>query len=489
MNDKTTMKTLGQLFEGLIPLDDSIDWGVPVAEIVSDSRQVVPDTLFIAIQGFQTDGHDYIAQAVERGAVAVVCEKAVQISGATVIRVPDTRKIQAQIAARFFDYPAEKLAMHGVTGTNGKTTSAYLMESVLRHCGYEPGLIGTVLYRWKNHEEAASRTTPDAIDFQRLLSRMSAAGVTAVAMEVSSHALDLERVAGIPFQSAIFTNLTWDHLDYHKTFEAYAAAKSRLFGMIQNGIGVVNGDDPASETMRRAANGPVVRFGMSSNQLEYQMTEISESEAGTTFTLKTRSNRFEFFTPLWGRFNVYNVAGVATAALALEYDPERIAEGIRAVRRIPGRMEGLTSKSGFRVVVDYAHTPDALENVLRTARAFTPRRLIVVFGCGGDRDRGKRPEMGRIASEIADRVIVTSDNPRTEDPDAIIQDILAGISASKEKTVIPDRRDAIHAALDSAQSGDTVILAGKGHEPYQEIGKMRYPFDDREIAEGYLNGR
>ncbi|HDQ46127.1 MAG TPA: UDP-N-acetylmuramoyl-L-alanyl-D-glutamate--2,6-diaminopimelate ligase [bacterium] len=481
------MKTLRKLFEGLIPLDGSVNWDAEVTDVVSDSRQAGPGILFIAIPGFETDGHDYIPDALERGASVIVSEKQAVGPGALFIRVPDTRGIQALIAARFFDFPAERLGVHGITGTNGKTTSAYLMESVLRHCGFEPGLIGTVRYRWKGHEETAVRTTPDAIDIQRLFDRMAREGVRTVAMEVSSHALDLRRVDGIPFRTAIFTNLTHDHLDYHGTIEAYAEAKSRLFGMIRNGIGVVNGDDPGSETMIRSANGPVVRFGIACEEAEYRIRNIRESEAGSGFSLGTPSGPFPFFTPLWGRFNVYNAAGVAAAALAHGYDPRCVAEGIRAVGRIPGRMEGWTAPAGFRIVVDYAHTPDALENVLKTARAFTAGRLIMVFGCGGDRDRGKRPVMGRIASELSDRVFVTSDNPRTEDPEAILRDIIKGMTGPVSRTVVPDRRAAIHAALDAARGGDTVIIAGKGHESYQEIGGVRYLFDDREVAEAYLS--
>lgn len=478
------LKELGPGFEsGSLP-------SVPVTDVVADSRQVKPGSVFIAIRGLESDGHDYIADAAGKGAVAVVCEAEVNFPGVHCIQVRDSRSVQAILAARFFGNPAAELDMFGITGTNGKTTSSTILQSVLNHCGIETGLLGTITYRWGQKEKSAVRTTPDAIEIHRLLREMANDGVRAVSMEVSSHALELERVQGILFKAAVYTNLSRDHLDFHHTIEDYAHAKAKLFRQIDGGPAVFNRDDPAWQQMANNTTGRIVTFGRESesgfSSNDYRIRDIQESTQGTAFTLLSKSLEHRFFTPLWGLFNVSNTAGVAVVALELGFDPEKIAAGIRAVTRIPGRMDGLASTRGCRVVIDYAHTPDALENVLQSVRAFTPGKMISVFGCGGDRDRGKRPEMGRIGEQLSDVVVITSDNPRTEDPEIIIQDIVKGLRKSQNALVITDRKAAIRKALEMASPKDTVVIAGKGHETYQEINHVRYPFDDREVAESIL---
>jgi UDP-N-acetylmuramoyl-L-alanyl-D-glutamate--2,6-diaminopimelate ligase len=319
---------------------------------------------------------------------------------------------------------------------------------------------------------------------------MRSAGVCAVAMEVSSHALALDRTAGIGFKAAVFTNLTRDHLDFHKTLEAYGEAKARLFGQLRpDGIAVVNADDPASDRITASMNGRKVSVGFESPGADYRILDTTLDGPHTRFLLDHRGVKTVWKSPLWGRFNAFNAAAAAVTGLELGLDPEAVRQGVLRMERVPGRMEGFVSKKGVRVVVDYAHTPDALENVLAALRGFTRGRVIAVFGCGGDRDRGKRPEMGRIAASRSDRVFVTSDNPRTEDPDAILTDILAGIRDPSNVSSLPDREEAIRSALDDAASGDTVLLAGKGHEEYQEILGIRRPFNDRRTAEAHLKDR
>ncbi|NQT23726.1 UDP-N-acetylmuramoyl-L-alanyl-D-glutamate--2,6-diaminopimelate ligase [candidate division KSB1 bacterium] len=476
------MKTLQSILKGIETPDVDPMWQKEVLGITADSREVKLGWVFFAIPGFQSDGHDFISDAIRNGALAVVAEKQVKGSSTPIIIVDNSRKATAEAARRFYDVPFENMTLIGITGTNGKTTSTYMMESILNEVGLKTGIVGTVQYRWADKVRDAVRTTPDAIEIYSLLREMADEGVQAVALEVSSHALSLDRVLGIPFKAAIFTNLSRDHLDFHKTPEAYAEAKSRLFAMLDGNIGVINGDDAEAVRMKKSCTGHAVLFGESGSGLDYVIKNVHFSEAGSSFTLSHENQDYDFVTPLWGHFNVFNAAGVSVAALELEYPLNAIQAGLKKLDRVPGRMEGIQSASGFRVVVDYAHTPDALENVLQTARDFTSGKLITVFGCGGDRDKGKRPEMGAIGEAFADRVFITSDNPRTENPDTIIQEILAGLKNPAKSEVIPNRREAIEAALRSATEGDTVMIAGKGHETYQEIMGKRTHFDDREIA-------
>ena len=478
---------LAQLCEGIVSIPES-SGRIPIEGITADSRQATPACLFAAVPGFKQDGRLFIDDAVRRGASAILAEGGTDGRSVPVLTSANVRRTLALLAGRFFGNPSDSMLVAGVTGTNGKTTVAFLIESILKNAGFETGLLGTISYRWKSHEEPAGRTTPESVDIQRMMRGMADAGVCAVSMEVSSHALALERVAGVRFKAAVFTNLTRDHLDFHETLETYGKAKSLLFGMLdQDGLAVINVDDPAAEVMLAASAGRKTTYGMTAGNPDYFIFDIHMDGNLTRFSLSHKEKILPFAAPLWGRFNVANAAAAAVAGLELGLDGESVRRGILDMERVPGRMEGFFSKSGIRVVVDYAHTPDALANVLDAVRGFTKGRLVTVFGCGGDRDPGKRPEMGRIASSKSDRTVVTSDNPRGEDPQRIIDDILVGVPDTRNVIVIPDREEAIRAALGEAKPGDTVLLAGKGHEDYQEANGVRQPFSDRAIAESVLN--
>jgi UDP-N-acetylmuramoyl-L-alanyl-D-glutamate--2,6-diaminopimelate ligase len=480
---------LADLCKGIVAVPESAN-RIEVKDLAYDSRQVNQGCLFIAIPGFQRDGRQFIDEAIRRGASAVASEGEIGEKSVPVLQTENARKTMALLAKRFFGDPSDQMLVAGITGTNGKTTVCYLLESILKHAGFKTGLLGTVSYRWNSHEESASRTTPESIDVQHMMRKMADAGVCAVAMEMSSHALALDRVAGIQLQAALFTNLTRDHLDFHGNLESYGKAKTLLFGMLRSdGVAVVNADDPASKTMLAAAVGRRATVGLLSRDADYRIQDVRLEEGRTQFSLMHQKETIPFSTTLWGKFNVYNAALASVAGLELRLDSMSVREGVRRMEKVPGRMEGFLSKRGIRVVVDYAHTPDALENVISAVREFTKGRVLTVFGCGGDRDRGKRPKMGRIASKLSDRVVVTSDNPRSENPEAIIAEVLAGIRNSQNVMSVVDRQEAVRAALERAESGDTVLLAGKGHEDYQEIGGVRHPFNDRKIAEAFLKER
>jgi len=472
------------------PIDRLLDGfveGGPVSSqmitgIACDSREVTPGTLFVAIEGFVTDGHRYIGDAVERGASAVIMQKTVEVTGIPAYQVKNSRRVLSLLASRFYGDPSKSIRLIGVTGTNGKTTTCYLLESIFKATGVNTGLIGTLVYRWKAHEELAVRTTPDAVSLQKLLYTMRSEGVEAGVMEVSSHALSLDRVAGIAFDSAVFTNLSRDHLDFYNSMASYGEAKSLLFSHLPPGASaVINGDDPAAPMMLRAATGRRIRYG-TRPEYEYCITNYHTTPGGMQIELNTIQGRFTIETPLIGYFNVVNCTAAAAAALEMEVDPDAVKEGIANLRGVPGRMQWFDAPAGIRIIVDYAHTPAALENVLVAAREMTDRELTVLFGCGGDRDKGKRPEMGKVAAALADKVIITSDNPRNEDPDRIIEEIISGISDNKRIMTFTDRRNALEVAIERAQTGDTVLIAGKGHETYQEIKGKRFPFDDMQLA-------
>ncbi len=481
------MISLKMLCEDLIAIPDHPGVQNKVTGVASDSRTVEAGHLFVAVSGFQSDGHDYIAEAVRRGACGLVVEKDVGEQPVPVFRVQEGRQILARLANRFYGQTLKNLQIFGITGTNGKTTVSYLLESVLKTAGFDVGLIGTVRYRWKDKKMAAKHTTPDVVELYRLLQNMEKDDVRSVVMEVSSHALTLHRVLGMQFRAAVFTNLSRDHLDFHHSLEAYGKSKADLFRMLSpNGVAVINGDDPAGSLMLQSANGRTVTYGKKNPQVDYQIEVIEETQGKTQFALIYQGRRVDLTTRLWGAFNIMNCTAAAVVGLELGLDEKAVREGIERIDRVEGRMEAIDSGRGFQVLVDYAHTPDALHHVLVAARAFTPKRLFVLFGCGGDRDRGKRPEMGKIAENLADEIVVTSDNPRTEDPEVIVRDILSGIDSMTHVTQIVNRKEAIHAVIDRAQDGDTVVIAGKGHEDYQEIGSKRFPFDDRVIVKSYL---
>jgi UDP-N-acetylmuramoyl-L-alanyl-D-glutamate--2,6-diaminopimelate ligase len=455
---------------------------VEVSGLAYSSRDVVPGTLFFCVPGFRADGHDFAPDAVARGAVALVCQRPLGLGVPEVI-VDDVRAAMGPAAARFYGDPTAELEVVGVTGTNGKTTTAFLVRHLLEADGRQTGLLGTVKRVVGGVEEEVERTTPEAIDLQATFRAMLDGGDRACAMEVSSHALELGRVAGIRFACRIFTNLTQDHLDFHETMEAYFAAKRRLFE--ESGLAVVNVDDEYGR--RIAAEVECVTFGVE-RDADYRARDVRFDLMGSRFVCETPDGELGLSSPLPGLFNVQNVLGAVAAARSLGVPGETVASALPEFGRVPGRFEPVDEGQDFGVLVDYAHTPEALENVLRAAREVTPGRLHVVFGAGGDRDRGKRPLMGEAARRLADRVLVTSDNPRSEEPESIVDAIMEGAGPGAERET--DRRRAISRAIESAAPGDVVVIAGKGHEQGQEFENGRKePFDDVSEARAALRAR
>jgi UDP-N-acetylmuramoyl-L-alanyl-D-glutamate--2,6-diaminopimelate ligase len=469
-----------------------------VRGLTDDSRRVTPGGCFVAVRGLRADGRRFIPQALERGARAIVAEPPDPLPGHEVGRVlvPDTRAALPRLADAYFGHPSRALTVVGVTGTNGKTTTAYLCEALLRARGLETGMIGTIQYVVGGQRREASQTTPDAIELQGLLAEMVAAGVGGVAMEVSSHALEQRRADGVAFDVAIFTNLTQDHLDFHGSMERYEAAKRRLFfdllpaGRKPSPTAVLNADDPVGAAWTASLPGRVLTFGLRPGHAVRPARHASSLD-GIDLEADTPEGPVRLASRLIGEHNVMNLLGAIAAGVALGLAPAAIAEALAGVTAVPGRFERVDAGQDFLVVVDYAHTPDALRRVLETARPLTPGRLGVVFGAGGDRDRGKRPLMGAVAASLADRVWLTSDNPRSEDPAAIIAEIAAGVAPPPRDgyTEHPDRRVAIGEALRWARRGDTVVIAGKGHETYQIVAGRVLPFDDRLVARELLGAR
>ncbi|HEV7399719.1 MAG TPA: UDP-N-acetylmuramoyl-L-alanyl-D-glutamate--2,6-diaminopimelate ligase [Solirubrobacterales bacterium] len=451
------------------------DSAVEVGSLASDSRKVGPGTLFFCVPGEKVDGHEFAAGAVEAGALALVVERELDLPVAQVV-VEDARAAMAPFAARFWGDPTSELRVVGVTGTNGKTTTAFLIREVLEGAGVQCGLLGTVLQVVGGVEEEVERTTPEAIDLQATFRRMLEAGDKACVMEVSSHALALHRADAIHFELALFTNLTQDHLDFHEGMEEYFGAKRLLFEMGPK-ASIVNVDD--SYGRRLAGEFDCATFSAEGVNADFVARDVSFDATGAGFRVGEISVR----TRLPGHFNVANALGAFATATALGVSPQVAADGLGRAERVPGRFEPVDEGQGFAVLVDYAHTPDSLENVLRAARRLTEGRLITVFGAGGDRDRDKRPKMGRAGAGLSDLAIVTSDNPRSEGPEAIVAEVVAGIENGSAYEVEPDRRAAISLALGRARPGDTVVIAGKGHEQGQEFENGRkVPFDDREVV-------
>jgi UDP-N-acetylmuramoyl-L-alanyl-D-glutamate--2,6-diaminopimelate ligase len=456
-----------------------------VAGLAYDARTVTPGTLFFCVPGFTRDGHDFAPEAIARGAVALVVERPLGL-GVPEIQVPSVRAAMAPAAAAFYADPTTELHTVGVTGTNGKTTTAFLVHDLLEAGGRQTGLLGTVKSIIGGLERPVERTTPEAIDLQRTFREMLDGGDVACAMEVSSHALDLHRADAIHFAAAIFTNLTQDHLDFHGTMESYFQAKRRLFESGRTRCAVINVDDPYGA--RLADEMPeAVTFAVD-REATYRASALRTGLGGSRFTVRGPDGETELSSPLPGRFNVYNVLGALAAARVLGVSLQDAATAIQTAGHVPGRFQPVDAGQDFAVLVDYAHTPDSLENVLSAARALVDEapedvrgRVHVVFGAGGDRDRGKRPMMGEVARRLADRVIVTSDNPRSEDPEAIIREVLVGTGPDVEHDA--DRRAAIKAAIAGARRGDVVVIAGKGHEQGQEFEDGRkIPFDDVTVA-------
>lgn len=491
----------------LLPLDVISSTGnldVELSGITDDSREVAQDSLFVAVKGQQVDGHSFVAQVCRKQIGGIVVQAPFQApsdvrkeSGPAWIEVKDSRKALGQLASRFFRHPSQSLCMVGVTGTNGKTTVAHVSQAVLERGGYRTGLMGTVGYHVGAEYQAAGHTTPGAVPLQAFLHRMVDAGMDTAVLEVSSHALAMDRVEGCEFDVVVFTNLTQDHLDFHETMESYYHAKSRLFrefvvpaSKAGPKRAIINIDDPWGTRLHAEVSVPVWTYALH-RRADFYATNVSLSMEGTRFTVHTPCGSLDVESVLVGEHNVSNLLAGIGVGLARGLSLEDIRLSIRGFRTVPGRFERVEAGQDFSVIVDYAHTEDALARLLTAARHLQQERVITVIGCGGDRDPGKRPKMGRVAAQRSDVVFLTADNPRTEDPEAILRDMeqgVLGLSASERGAsyVIPDRRAAIQAALLEARPGDVVLIAGKGHEDYQIIGTTRHRFDDREVVRELL---
>ena len=491
---------LGQILEGLSHFELRGDPALEIAGLAYDSRQVKAGDLFVAVRGHQSDGHRFIEKAIERGAVAVAAET---LSGreaqiATVL-VPDSRKALSKLALSFYANPFRGVTLIGITGTSGKTTTAYLLESIIKAAGGKPGVIGTVNYRYSDKKFPAPVTTPESLDLIRLSREMVDHGVTHVVMEVSSHALDQGRTQDCPFQVAVFTNLSRDHLDYHHTMDEYFAAKSRLFtelGSDASGrapTAVINLDDSRGRRLLALSRAKTLTYGLGA-ECQIRADGVQVERGGLRFRLATPAGESVVQSPLIGDFNVYNILAAAGAGLALNLPLESVIRGIESLQSIPGRLERVENRKGLTLVVDYSHKPDALLKAMTSLKPYVKGRLITVFGCGGDRDRGKRYDMGRLAGEHSDVAFITSDNPRSEDPLTIVEEIEKGMLDSGLRKagengrpargyyLEVDRRQAIRKAVAMASEADVVLIAGKGHEDYQIIGSERRPFRDQEEA-------
>lgn len=468
----------------------SVD-GIWIDHLANDSRKVTAGGLFVAIRGNRSDGHLFIDKAVQNGAVAIVCEAAPeevwnQTSGAAFVRVSDTRAALAELSATFYGYPSRDLRMIGITGTNGKTTTSYLVHHMLTVLGVKAGLIGTVTVLAGDKPIDATLTTPDALELNHTLKKMVDAGCSACVMEVSSHALHQDRVRGISYQVGVFTNLTSEHLDYHGTLDAYRLAKKKLFdGLNSDAVAVYNADDPSGKVVVSDTRAQTISYGRG-EEARVRVDVLADEIDGLHLRIDGEERKFR----LVGLFNAYNLAAAYTVGRALGYDRREVMEALAGAPPVPGRFEQIRFADGTTVVIDYAHTPDALENVLSALVRTRPETsaLWCLFGCGGDRDPSKRPLMGRIAERYADQVIVTSDNPRTEDPVAIMDAIRTGLAHPEEARWIVNRREAIRQVAGLAAPGDVVLVAGKGHETYQIIGTEKFPFDDHlEVRQSFLS--
>jgi len=453
-----------------------------ISGISYDSRKLQSGDLFVAIRGLEKDGHQYIPQAIQGGAAAVVVDRD-EIHGAvTTIQVKDSRKALAFLSARWFDHPARKLRMVGVTGTDGKTTTAYLVHAILRQAGFQTGLIGTVVTRIGQDDRPSFYTTPESLELHRTLAEMVSRKIDCAVMEVSSHALAMDRVFGIPFELAIFTNLSRDHLDFHGDFEHYRDAKALLFERLHGpkAKAVINLDDPSAAFFMEKTNVPVMTYS-AETEADISLKDVRLTMEGTDLEAQTPSGLLQMHTQLLGRYNVFNSLAAIGAGVSLGLEPEAIRRGLEEIEGVDGRFETITAPQGFTVIVDYAHTPQALQRLLSSVREMAPQRVLLIFGCGGDRDRGKRPEMADIASQMADMVLLTTDNPRSEDPLAILREVQRGILPGTDHQVVADRREAIRRGLQIAGPGEVLVVAGRGHERYQVVGSERKPFQDREV--------
>ena len=487
------MKTLKDILSTLDVQQVQSNQNVSIQDITADSRAVKPNSLFIALDGATVDGHNYIDKAVDAGAVAVIVSKPVTVpDDVCVITVSDTRQAMMVCVPYFFDYPANRMRMVGVTGTNGKTTTTHMIRHILKAQGHKVGVIGTVHIMIGDTSYPIHNTTPDVVDLQHILHQMVQENVEYCVMEVSSHALALGRVSGVEFDTAVFTNLTQDHLDFHKTFENYLAAKCKLFEQVSasdqvkdNKGAVINIDDSYGHRVMEKTTAPTITYS-TLGKGTLNASDVHMSTKNSQYTVNYKGESYPVSMNTTGLFNVYNTLAAIGACLQEGISMEAIDTALKTFSSVPGRFELIEEGQDFAVVVDYAHTPDGLQNILETAKAIKENRIIIVFGCGGDRDATKRPIMGRIAAEYGDKIYVTSDNPRTEDPVQIVKDVEVGVKeALRDGTsyeVIVDRREAINHAIHDAKAGDIVIIAGKGHENYQILKNETIHFDDREEA-------
>ena len=454
---------------------------VEIKGIAYDSRKVKEGFLFVAIKGFETDGHKYIESAIKNGAAAVLGEEDIKCS-ATYAKTSDTRRALALCGAEFFDHPEKKLKIIGLTGTNGKTTTTYLIRQILMLKGLRCDLIGTNQIIIGDEVIESSRTTPESFDLFEILSRMAQSGGEYVVMEVSSHSLELDRVYGITFETAVLTNITQDHLDFHKTMDNYARAKAKIFAMSKSGA--INADDSYCDLMKEYAGGKAITYSIDNNS-DVQAENIRMSERGVIFTLNCGGQEREMRLGIPGKFSVYNALAAICACKNIGIEMTDIEKGLVLAKSVKGRIEVVRTNTPYTMIIDYAHTPDGMVNIISAVRAFAKARVITVFGCGGNRDATKRPKMGEIAEELSDIAVVTSDNPRCEDPMAIIQDILAGMKKDNH-VIVENRKEAIKYAMEIAKQDDIIILAGKGHETYQEINHIKHDFDERVVIKEIL---
>jgi UDP-N-acetylmuramoyl-L-alanyl-D-glutamate--2,6-diaminopimelate ligase len=484
---------LQELLKHLHAISPLTEASPEIISIENDNRKVQQGSLFICIKGYTVDGHDFAQSAVESGAVAILAERPLKLDVPVVV-VSDTSRAMAVLADAFYEHPTKQLHLIGITGTNGKTTTSHLIEKILTDAGKKTGLIGTMYTKIADEILETKNTTPESLTLQKTFKRMVDARVEAAVMEVSSHALDLGRVHGCDYNVAVFTNLTQDHLDYHHTMDEYKQAKSLLFSQLGNifdekhpKFAILNADDLASETYKKSTAAHVVTYGID-QEADIKAIDIEMTSSGTKFMLKAMGQEFPMKIQLIGKFSIYNVLASVAASLVSGISIEQIIRSIENVKGVAGRVELVNAGQNFTVIVDYAHTPDSLENVLKTIQQFAKRKIFVVVGCGGDRDRTKRPLMAKIACQYATDPIFTSDNPRSEDPLAILREMEEGVH-SENFLVIPDRKEAIATAVQNASEGDVILIAGKGHETYQIIGKQVHDFDDRLVAEEAIMGK
>jgi UDP-N-acetylmuramoyl-L-alanyl-D-glutamate--2,6-diaminopimelate ligase len=465
-----------------------------VSGVYYDSRQVQKNGIFVCITGFKTDGHKFVEHSLKNGAIVIVAEKEVKVpKDVTLLVVPNTRLALGLLANAYYDYPSRNLRLIGVTGTNGKTSVTYLIRSILKHSGQKVGLLGTITNLINDTSLPSEHTTPESSDLQQLLKKMVEQKVNTAIMEVSSHALDLDRVAGCEYDVAVFTNLSQDHLDFHLDLETYLQAKTKLFKNLKPGwkkapkYVVLNWDDPSSRVIASQTSVPIISYGVKA-EATYQAKDIQLDLTSTSFVIECPSGTFPITLKITGEFNVYNALAAFAVGKEEGIESQAILKALAEMTGVPGRFEQICEGQDFAVVVDYAHTPDGLESVLKTARAVSKGKVITVFGCGGDRDKTKRPLMGQAASTWSDFCLVTSDNPRTEDPREIIKDIEPGLTNNSYEIIV-DRKEAIAKAIHLAKTGDIVVIAGKGHEDYQIVGDKILEFDDRKVARDILKKR